>query len=484
MRRRTRAGHPPAAPADEPHPHALARCSSSRRASSSRSLKFMRKRTSSSGRRQFSVENAYTVSHCEPDVERAVDGVEQRLLARRVPVGALQSPLLRPPAVAVHHDRDVLRASVPGRASVTAADATRRNVVRALAADDRSGVRTLGRFDYAWLALAAACRGRRSSTRRPGGAAPASSSPSSRTRRARRGVEGRTSRPTPGDPTKLARAAADAGPRSRRVRRRRARHRGRRRRGRHRAPPRDRADRRGQRLRARARLRHEASARRVRRARQRRRPRRRPRPRQRPLVHVRHRVGLRRRGQPLGEHRAPPLGHDALRRRGAAHARRLQAAPVPAHGRRRGARAARRGSSRSATARRTPAGCTSRPTRASTTACSTSPSSARCRTPAVPRELPEGVQGHARRRTRRCSTFRGARVELESLDASVPMEVYADGERVGPLPGDDGSRARRAHACACRSRSVSPRAGARAGCGCRDRRPQRLGLVAASSAGR
>ena len=31
-------------------------------------------------------------------------------------------------------------------------------------------------------------------------------------------------------------------------------------------------------------------------------------------------------------------------------------------------------------------------------------------------------------------TFRGARVELESLDASVPMDVYADGERVGPLP--------------------------------------------------
>jgi diacylglycerol kinase (ATP) len=30
--------------------------------------------------------------------------------------------------------------------------------------------------------------------------------------------------------------------------------------------------------------------------------------------------------------------------------------------------------------------------------------------------------------------FRGARVELESLDPSVPMDIYADGERVGPLP--------------------------------------------------
>ena len=43
------------------------------------------------------------------------------------------------------------------------------------------------------------------------------------------------------------------------------------------------------------------------------------------------------------------------------------------------------------------------------------------------------------------STYRGARVELESLDPSMPMDVYADGERVGPLPGHHGSRARRAH---------------------------------------
>ena len=32
-------------------------------------------------------------------------------------------------------------------------------------------------------------------------------------------------------------------------------------------------------------------------------------------------------------------------------------------------------------------------------------------------------------------TYRAARVELSSLDPSLPMEVYADGERVGPLPG-------------------------------------------------
>jgi diacylglycerol kinase (ATP) len=32
------------------------------------------------------------------------------------------------------------------------------------------------------------------------------------------------------------------------------------------------------------------------------------------------------------------------------------------------------------------------------------------------------------------TTYRAARVELASLDQSVPMDVYADGERVGPLP--------------------------------------------------
>jgi len=32
------------------------------------------------------------------------------------------------------------------------------------------------------------------------------------------------------------------------------------------------------------------------------------------------------------------------------------------------------------------------------------------------------------------TTYRGARVELESLEPSKPMDVYADGERVGPMP--------------------------------------------------
>ncbi|HEV7523814.1 MAG TPA: diacylglycerol kinase family protein [Acidimicrobiia bacterium] len=38
-------------------------------------------------------------------------------------------------------------------------------------------------------------------------------------------------------------------------------------------------------------------------------------------------------------------------------------------------------------------------------------------------------------RNPKVTTRRGAQVHLESLDASIPMEVYADGERVGPLPG-------------------------------------------------
>ncbi len=32
------------------------------------------------------------------------------------------------------------------------------------------------------------------------------------------------------------------------------------------------------------------------------------------------------------------------------------------------------------------------------------------------------------------TTYKAERVELESLDASVPMDIYADGELVGPLP--------------------------------------------------
>ena len=69
----------------------------------------MRKRTSSSGRRQFSVENAYTVSHAQPELERALDRVEERLLPRGVALGALEAALLRPPPVAVHDERHVAR---------------------------------------------------------------------------------------------------------------------------------------------------------------------------------------------------------------------------------------------------------------------------------------------------------------------------------------------------------------------------------------
>ena len=43
----------------------------------------------------------------DAQLERAFDGVEQRLLAGGVALGARQAPLLGPPAVAVHHDADV-----------------------------------------------------------------------------------------------------------------------------------------------------------------------------------------------------------------------------------------------------------------------------------------------------------------------------------------------------------------------------------------
>ena len=47
------------------------------------------------------------MSHGQPDLETPVDRVEERLLARRVPIGALQAPPSRPAPVAVHDDGDV-----------------------------------------------------------------------------------------------------------------------------------------------------------------------------------------------------------------------------------------------------------------------------------------------------------------------------------------------------------------------------------------
>ena len=43
----------------------------------------------------------------DAELERALDGVEQGLLARGVALGAGQAPLLGPPPVAVHDDADV-----------------------------------------------------------------------------------------------------------------------------------------------------------------------------------------------------------------------------------------------------------------------------------------------------------------------------------------------------------------------------------------
>jgi diacylglycerol kinase (ATP) len=38
-------------------------------------------------------------------------------------------------------------------------------------------------------------------------------------------------------------------------------------------------------------------------------------------------------------------------------------------------------------------------------------------------------------------TYRGARVTVASLDSEATMDVYADGERVGPLPATMEARA-------------------------------------------
>ncbi len=59
-------------------------------------MKPMRKRTSSAGRRQFSVEKAYTVSHRTPRSSAPSHRVEQRFLAGSVAVGALQTLAVGP----------------------------------------------------------------------------------------------------------------------------------------------------------------------------------------------------------------------------------------------------------------------------------------------------------------------------------------------------------------------------------------------------
>ena len=101
------ARHPPGAPADEPHPHALAVQLVAARDEQPlvevhQEAHLVERPAPVLGRERVHRQPL------EPDLERALDRVEQRLFARRVAVGALQAPALRPAAVAVHDDRDVL----------------------------------------------------------------------------------------------------------------------------------------------------------------------------------------------------------------------------------------------------------------------------------------------------------------------------------------------------------------------------------------
>ena len=99
-------GHAPVAPTDEPHAHA-AIVELVAPAHEDRLVELH--------------EEAHLVGRAPPvlggegvdrepldaEVERPLDGVEQRLLARRVPFGAGQAPLLGPAPVAVHHAPDM-----------------------------------------------------------------------------------------------------------------------------------------------------------------------------------------------------------------------------------------------------------------------------------------------------------------------------------------------------------------------------------------
>ena len=175
----------------------------------------------------------------------------------------------------------------------------------------------------------------------------------------------------------------------------------------------------------------------------------RSRPGQRALVHVRHRVRLRRGSEPLGEHGAADLGHRAVRRRDRAHARGLQPAPVPPDRRRRVHEfkawlvAVGNGPAYAGGMHITPNASMHDGLLDVTVIGDLSK-------PALLWAFPRVFKGtHVTHPA--AKTFRGEHVELVSLspDTGEPMDVYADGERVGPLPGGDGrgaGRARRARA--------------------------------------
>ena len=65
------------------------------------------KSTSSRGRRQFSVENPYAVSHADAERVGGAHDLGQALLALAVPVGAGEALALGPATVAVHDHGDV-----------------------------------------------------------------------------------------------------------------------------------------------------------------------------------------------------------------------------------------------------------------------------------------------------------------------------------------------------------------------------------------
>ena len=69
-------------------------------------------------------------------------------------------------------------------------------------------------------------------------------------------------------------------------------------------------------------------------------------------------------------------------------------------------------------------------------------------------QLPEGVQGHARAAPEGADVPRRRASSSSRSTRRVPMEVYADGERVGPLPGTMEAVRDALTACACPRRAT------------------------------
>ena len=127
-------------------------------------------------------------------------------------------------------------------------------------------------------------------------------------------------------------------------------------------------------------------------------------------------------------------GTDALRRGGVADARRVQTAPVPAHRRRRDRTKCRAWLVAVGNGPAYGGGMNIAPDARLDDGLLDVTVVGEMTKPEILVNFPKVFKGTHVATPEGAARSAATRVELESLDPSVPMDVYADGERVGPLP--------------------------------------------------